>query len=240
MKAEHRHKLKQNDFAIRVARVTEVMATYRTQIVMGTVAVIVLVVGVSVYSWWSGRTAAQADTLLAVAMQTYEAPVVPAPTVPGATQQPGTFPTEEARSEAALAAFQNVITEYPSTDAAIAARYHRAASLAAMGRYAEAAEGFQAAIDAGGTSLFAATARLGQAEALIAAGEVDRGLTVLETLAADRDGLLPVDGVLMQLARGYQKAGKPADARTAFKRIVDEFPDSLYVPQARTELAKLG
>ncbi len=240
MKAEHRHKLKQNDFAIRVARVTEVMGTYRTQIVVGTVAVIVVLVAVSAYTWWSGRTAAQADTLLAVAMQTYEAPVVPAPTVPGATQQAGTYPTETARSEAALAAFQNVITEYPSTDAATAARYHHAASLAAMGRYAEAAEGFQTAIDTAGDSLFGATARLGQAEALIAAGETDRGLTLLEGLAADRDGVLPVDGVLMQLARGYKKAGKPAEARTAFKRIVDEFPDSLFVPQARTELTKLG
>ena len=83
-------------------------------------------------------------------------------------------------------------------------------------------------------------ARLGQAEALIASKEFDRGLKIMEDLAANRDGLLPVDGVLMQLARGYQKAGKPAEARTAFKRIVDEFPDSLFVPQARTELAKLG
>jgi hypothetical protein len=173
-------------------------------------------------------------------MQTYDAPIVPAPTVPGATQQAGTYPTEQARSEAALAAFQNVITQYPSTDAATAARYHHAASLAAIGRFTEAEKGYQATIDAAGDSLFGATAKLGQAEALIAAREFDRGLKILEDLAANRDGLLPVDGVLMQLARGYQKAGKTAEARTAFKRIVDEFPDSLFVPQARTELAKLG
>lgn len=240
MKADHRHKLKQNDFALRVARATEVMATNRDRIVMGTVVVIGLVIAISAYSWWSGRTAAQAEALLAVAMQTYDAPIVPAPTVPGATQQAGTYPTEQARNEAALAAFQNVIDQYPSTDAATAARYHHAASLAAIGRYAEAEKGFQSAIDSAGDSLFGSTARLGQAEALIAAGEFDRGIKVLEELSANRDGLLPVDGVLMQLARGYQKAGKSAEARTTFKRVVDEFPDSLYVPQARTELAKLG
>jgi hypothetical protein len=240
MKADHRHQLKQNDFALRVAKATEVMATNRDRIVMGTVAVIAIVIAISVYSWWSGRAAGQAEALLAVAMQTYDAPIVPAPTVPGATQQAGTFPTEQARSEAALAAFQNVIDQYPSTDAAVAARYHHAASLAAVGRLAEAEKGYQATIDAAGDSLFAATARLGQAEVLIAAKEFDRGLKALEDLAANRDGLLPVDGVLMQLARGYQKAGKTAEARTAFKRVVDEFPDSLFVPQARTELAKLG
>ena len=240
MKADHRHQLKQNEFAIRVAKATELLATHRDRIVIGTVAVIGIVIALSVYSWWSGRAAAQAEALLAAAMQTYDAPIVPAPTVPGATQQAGTYPTEQARSEAALTAFQNVIAQYPSTAAATAARYHHAASLAAVGRFAEAEKGYQATIDAAGDSLFGATAKLGQAEALIAANEFDRGLKVLEDLAANRDGILPVDGVLMQLARGYQKAGKPADARTAFKRVVDEFPDSLYVPQARTELAKLG
>ena len=240
MKADHRHQLKQNDLAIRVAKATEVMAANRNNIVMGTVAVIAIVIAISVFSWWSGRAAGQAEALLAVAMQTYDAPIVPAPTVPGATQQAGTYPTEQARSEAALAAFQNVINQYPSTDAATAARYHHAASLAAVGRFAEAEKGYQATIDAAGDSLFGATARLGQAEVLIAAKEFDRGLKALEDLAANRDGLLPVDGVLMQLARGYQKAGKTAEARTAFKRVVDEFPDSLFVPQARTELAKLG
>ncbi len=240
MKADHRHQLKRNEFAIRVAKATEVLATHRDRILMGTVAVLVIVIAISVYSWWSGRSAAQAEALLAVAMQTYDAPIVPAPTVPGASQQAGTYPSEQARSEAALAAFQNVITQYPSTDAGTAARYHHAASLAAVGRYAEAEKGYQATIDAAGDSLFGATARMGQAEALIAAREFDRGLKVLEDLAANRDGVMPVDGVLMQLARGYQKAGKTAEARTAFKRVVDEFPDSLYVPQARTELAKLG
>lgn len=240
MKAEQRHKLKQNDFAIRVAQATEVLATHRDKIIMGVVAVVALVVIVSAWQWWSGRTAAQADTLLAVAMQTYDAPIVPAPTVPGATQQAGTFPTELARSEAAMAAFQQVIAQFPSTQAATAARYHHAASLAALGRYDEAETGFQAAIDAAGSTLYGPAARLGQAEVLIAAGHFDRGLPILETLAADRDGALPVDGILMELARGYKKAGKTAEARTAFKRIVDEFPDSLYVPQARTELTTLG
>lgn len=240
MKAEQRHKLKQNDFALRVASATEVLAANRDRIVIGVVAVVAVVLIASAYQWWSGRTDAKAESLLAIAMQTYDSPIVPAPTVPGATQQAGTFPTEQARNEAALAAFQQVIDQYPSTQAGTAARYHHAASLAAMGRYADAEKGFQATIDAAGNDLYTVAAKMGQAETLIAAGQFDKGLPILETLAADRDGMLPVDGVLMELARGYQKAGKTAEARTTFKRIVDEFPDSLFVPQARTELTKLG
>ena len=52
---------------------------------------------------------------------------------------------------------------------------------------------------------------------------------MLTDLSAQRDGALPVDGVLMELARVCRKAGKTQEARAAFKRVVDEFPESGYV-----------
>ena len=44
----------------------------------------------------------------------------------------------------------------------------------------------------------------------------------------------------MQLARAYVKAGKPTEARAAFKRIVDEFPESNYVAEARLQITSLS
>lgn len=240
MKAEERHKLKQNEFALAVARATESLGANRDRILLAIGGVIVLVVALSAYSWWSGRTAGQADAALSVAMEIYDAPIVPAPTVPGAVQQAGTYPSETARTEAALAAFQKVVDQYGSTTAGIAARYHHSSLLMAVGRFADAEKGFQTTIEAAGSTLFASTAKLGKAEAMIGAGNVDGGLKLMEELAAERDGALPLDGVLMQLARSYQRTGKAAEAKTTFKRVVDEFPDSLFAPQARTELAKLG
>jgi predicted negative regulator of RcsB-dependent stress response len=240
MRAEERHHLKRNEFAIRVAQVTESMAAHRSQVVLGIIAVVVLIVAIAGYSWYRGRTSEKAGAMLGIAMTIYEAPIVPAPTVPGALQQAGTYPTQTARDEAALTAFQQIIDAYPSTTAGIAARYHHAASLMALGRLPEAERGFQAAIDAAGSTVFGPMAKMGQAEVLVASGQFDKGVQMFEALAADRDGMLPVDGVLMQLGRAYEKAGKAAEARTAYKRVVDEFPDSLYVPQARTELVKLG
>ncbi len=52
--------------------------------------------------------------------------------------------------------------------------------------------------------------------------------------------MLPVDGILVQLARTYLKAGKVSDARATFKRVTDEFPNSIYVAEARQEIARLG
>ena len=139
-----------------------------------------------------------------------------------------------------MAAFPKIIDTYPTTNAAVAARYYRASALMSLGRMPEAEQAFQAAGAAAGSSIYAPMAKLGQAEALVAAGDFGKGVALLETLAADRDGNLPVDGVLMQLAAAYQKAGKAAEARTSYKRVVDEFPDSVYVAKARQELGKIG
>lgn len=240
MKAGERHHLKTNEFAVRLARGTELVATHRDRIMLGAIVIAVLIVAIAGYSWYRGTTTDKAEALLGAAMTTYEAPIVPAPTIPGATQQPGTYPSETARSEAALTAFQAIIDGYPSTTAAVAARYHRASALMALGRLAEAEQGFAAAATAAGNSVFGPVSKMGQAEALITSGQFDKGLPIFEALAADRDGLLPVDGVLMQLGRAYERAGKSAEARTAFKRVVDEFPESNYVGQARQQLVKLG
>lgn len=240
MKAGERHRLKTNEFAIRVARVTDLFATHRDRFVLGGIVIAVLIVAGVAYSWYSGNKANEAGALLGAAMTTPDAPIVPAPTIPGATQQAGTYPTQTARAEAGVDAFQKVIDAYPTSDAAVAARYHRAAALMSLGRLPEAMQDFQAAVDTAGNSVFGPVAKLGQAEVLIALGDFEKGLQALETLAADRDGMLPVDGVLMQLGRAYEKAGKNAEARTAYKRVVDEFPQSAYVTRARQELVRLG
>jgi outer membrane protein assembly factor BamD (BamD/ComL family) len=74
----------------------------------------------------------------------------------------------------------------------------------------------------------------------MAAGKTDEAIKIYTELAAARDSALPVDGLLMELARASQKAGKPQDARAAFKRVVDEFPESTYTADARQQLAALN
>ena len=240
MKAGERHHLKTNEFAVRLARGTELVATHRDRFMYGALAVVVLIIAIVGYSWYRRNTTDKAEALLGAAMTVYEAPIVPAPTVPGATQQAGTYPNETARSEAALAGFQKIIDDYPSTSAAIAARYHRACALIALRRLPEAEKGFEEAAAAAGSSIFAPMSKLGQASALVAGGQFDKAVPIYEALAADRDGMLPVDGVLMQLGHAYAQAGKTAEARTTYKRVVDEFPESNYVGQARQEIVKLG
>ena len=51
-------------------------------------------------------------------------------------------------------------------------------------------------------------AKLGMADAEVAAGKFDGAIAVYKELSADKDGPLPVDGILMQLGRAYDAAGQ--------------------------------
>jgi predicted negative regulator of RcsB-dependent stress response len=240
MKAQERHHLKKNEFVSTVAAATSWYRENQTTFMAGVLAVLVVVVAASGYFWWQHRNQEQAGSLMGVAMTIYQAPIVPPSSVPGAVQQPGSYPSEKARYEAALAAFQQVADKYPSSVSGIAARYHAAATLHSLGRTAEAQQAYQYVIDHAGSSIYAPMARLGLATVMLSAGQNDQGLKALEDLAAQRDGAVPVDGVLMQLAGAYQKLGKSAEARTTYKRVVDEFPDSPYAQDARQKIALLG
>jgi len=238
MKAQERHQLKENEFAKTVSSVADVVQERRGQVAL--VAGIVIVVAVAVGGWMYVRThkANEAGALLGIATAIAQVPITPAPSLPGSTQTAGTFPTEQARSEAAIKALRQVGESFPGTDAATAATYQLGSELLLAKRPADAQAAFHT-VSISGSAFYAALARLGEAEALMAQNKQDDAIKIYTDLAADRNAALPTDGVLMQLARAAQKAGKSQDARAAFKRVVDEFPDSGYAADAKAQLAAL-
>jgi TolA-binding protein len=246
VKATERHKLKENEFARSVANARRVLEERSRDLGLVVLMIVVALVAVGGYTWWRQARAERANTLLAAALAVHEAPVVapaePAPGSPVPVEQPGTFKTEQARLEAALPKFIEAAEQYPSTDAGIAARYHAAGVLAQLGRYAEAEQRYQQVVDTGGRTIYARTARLGLADAQLAQGKFDQAIAIYRDLSTESSPQLPVDGVLMHLGRAYLRAGKKDDAARAFNRVVEEFPDSLYVADARRELeaAKKG
>jgi TolA-binding protein len=241
MKAQERHHLKQNEFAATVARVSDSVRENRHRLVTGVIIVALAAAAVGGYFWWKKQRSNDAGAMLAAAMVVTQSPIAPASTVPGAAQAPGTFPTAKARHEAVLAAMQNVAATYPSTQDGMIAAYQAAGTLYALGRLPEAEKAYADVITrAGGESVLGLSARLGLAETMADQGKYDQAIKEFTDLAALRDGLLPIDGVLVEMARTYVKAGKRSDARATFKRVVDEFPTSVYVIEARQQMALLG
>jgi predicted negative regulator of RcsB-dependent stress response len=247
MKTAERQHLKDNEIAHGLHRAGEVWEQNSRTIVQaaGVVAVVALLaVG---YWWWQHRQAEQASALLADARSTAFAPLKtpppvavpgqPAPPVP--PPQPDAFENEAARRDAALKKYEAAAAAFPSTSAGLEARLRAASLLGEAGRIADAEKQLEEIVRLDADGLYGRMAKLGIATIQIDAGRVDPAIATLSTLSQRTDLEMPVDGVLMQLGRAYDKAGKTADAIRAFTRIGDEFPESPYAGDAKTEVDRL-
>ena len=247
MKRIERKHLKEDELA-HTLRVAREFVEPRQQLLkqVGLAAIVVLVIVVA-YGFWRERTDSRGQKELAEAMVALNAEVVPvgvqgADGVPAAASlgATGTFATEEAKLNAALPKLKAAADAYPSSPAGIQARYHMAGALTALGRHAEAINTFDEVIkEAGEASLYGQMAVMGKADAQSKGGQVDAVIGTLKGLAANAGSALPVDAVLMELARAYVQKGSRDDARKTFTEIVDKHPQSPYITEARAELENL-
>jgi len=248
MKRKERHHLKENELIHTIEVVRNVLESRQREVTAVLVAVVLIVVAVVGVSLVRQRNQSQGSELLAEAMVALNAQVVPAGTqaqgedVPAAATlgATGSFATEAAKLTAALPKLQAAADAYPDSSAGITARYHLASALTALGRHDEAIKQFDDVVNrAGAGSLYGRMARLGKADTQAQGGQLDAAITTWKELAATATAELPVDAILMELARAYVQKGNPEEARKAFTQIVDEHPDSPYTPEARAELDNL-
>jgi len=261
MRRSERHHLKENPLAIAIAQLQVYFSEWSTGLALGLALVVGTVLAYGGYTWWTERTASRAGTLLAEALVLADAPVIPAPAPPPPAppldaaddaetepppppaefvQPPGSYPSVGAKLTAALPGLLEAADAYPSTQAGITARYRAATTLAALSRYDEAAEQYEQVIARDGTGVYSRMAALGLANTQILLGAHDEAISLLEQSSIQEgEAELPIDGVLMNLARAYAAAGRAGDARATLQRVLDEFPTSIYTENATQELGVL-
>jgi tetratricopeptide (TPR) repeat protein len=246
MKTTERRHLKDNELAMALDQAQGWLTQNQRTLLVTAGAIVVIGGGVAAYASWKGSVDNKARTLLAEAMVIEEARVMPPAPPAGTTndptalggQAPGTYPTEKAKLEAALPKFLAAADAYPSSDSGILARYHAATILVSLGRFDEAVKQYDQVM-AGGSGVLTRTARLGKAEAQLRAGQFDPAIATFKELAEQKDGALPPDAMLFELARAYKLAGKTEDARKTLNQIVEQHADSQFATQAKAELAKM-
>jgi predicted negative regulator of RcsB-dependent stress response len=236
MKRAERHHLKDNELQRWTIELSQAFEAHRREMTTGLVAVLAIGAAVSVYLLWRGNVASRAQTALADALAVQEARV----SAPGVPAAPGSFPSEQARLQAAVVKFKVVADAYPSTDAGVYARYQEAAGEAALGNLPVALKAYEDVLGHSGNGIYTQMAHLGLADVQARSGQVDQAINTLKELAQRKDGPLPVDGILMELARTYRDAGKRMDEQQTLNRLVQEFPDSPYLSEARRELDALN
>jgi len=248
MKTKHRHDLKENDVARLIATTREFGQEHGRHITATIVLVIVAGVAVLGFLAYRNRQQSRGQDLLAQAMVVLNTAVVPVTASSNPGDAPaaasigakGTFSTETQKLNSAVPKLRAAADAYPDTQAGIQARYHLAASLAALGQQQEALKQFDDVIKRAGTdSIYGRMAQMGKADAQLAAGQPDAAIATWKELAAKKDANLPEDAILMQLGRAYQAKGNTAEAKKTFTEIVDNHPDSPYVAEARKELESI-
>ena len=122
MKSIERRQLKQNEFAETTRRAVETASQHRSQIVLAIAAIVVLGGGLIGFFAWRTSRANYAGARIGDAMAIAQSRIAPPSTLPGAQQAAGTYPSETARSEAALKAYQAIIADYGSAEVATAAK----------------------------------------------------------------------------------------------------------------------
>jgi len=244
MKTTERHRLKKNEVAVTLGQVRESVVSNRKPIATAVVAILVLAGLGGGYWFWRNQQLSQASTLLAEARTVANAPIAAAPeaaapAAPAPAPVAGTFRDEAARREAALKKFDAAADAYPATSPGLAARFQAASLRAEMGNLAEAEKGYQDVIARDATGLYGRMARLGVAALQVRTSKFEPAIRTFSELSQRTDTDLPVDGILMQLAEAYRLAGRVPDAVRTYTRISDEFPDSPFAADAKTEADRL-
>jgi tetratricopeptide (TPR) repeat protein len=246
MKRKERHHLKENDLAQTIVAARDAIEQRRGLLTGVLLAVLLGAVVIGGIVVWQQEDDARAEQMLADAMVTFNARVIPPSATPaqpgevpaaatlGAT---GSYATEAAKLNAALPKLKAAADAYPETEAGVTARYHYASSLAALGKHAEAVQAFDEVVSrAGSDSLYGRMAQMGKADTQVRAGQVNDAIATWKALASSTDEDLPKDAILMELGKAYQASGNQDEARKAFTEIVDQHPTSPYVAEARTAL----
>ena len=246
MKTTHKHHLKDNDLAIALGQAQGWADKNSRSILTGIGAIVVAGIAVFGFIAYRNSTDNKARAMLTEAMVIEEARVMPPGPPTGSTndpnaiggQLPGTYPTEKAKLEAALPKFQAAAEAYPNSDSGVTARYHFARALVTLGRYDDGIKEYDKVI-AGGNALLARSAKLGKADAQLRAAQYDPAIATFKQMVDAKEAGLPMEGVLMELARAYKLAGKTEDARKTLTQIVEQHADSPYAAEARAEIDRL-
>jgi tetratricopeptide (TPR) repeat protein len=238
MKKEERHQIKRDDLATALERASDFAGEHvRGVVVWAVVAVVVVLAVTGGRAWWNARQATQARQLGEM-IETYNAPIT-ASLEDLQTARPGvpSFTSVEERDRKVLELADSILGGGGSGSAAAGARLYRGIALAETGKIDEAIGAFEEVIARHPEAMFAPVARLRLARLRENSGQHAEAAALYRAIADDTSGILPQEEGILGLARCQEALGKSDDAERLYQRILDEFPESEYVVEARTHLS---
>lgn len=228
-----REQLKRNELGEAVEASIHYAEDHLRTILIGVGALAaVALVGWGVFAWSASRRTS-ANDLLTRALKVAGAPVEAAAR-PDDPVSPS-FASAAARDARAKELFSQLDTQYGSTSVGRVAKLYLAETARAAGDRATARTLWQKYLDQDGQSTVAGTVRVNLFQLDREEGKGEALAESLKKMLEDPARPLPGDLLLYQLALTYDQLGRGADARAAYRRIVDEHPQSPYLQFAQQQ-----
>ena len=219
---------KVNDFAVK-------LEDNRKTILYALAAVGVLVILAGIFYTYNRRTNNVAQAALGKAIETSNAIVTEAPVPAGVSYQ--TFKTEKARSEAAIAEFQNVADTYGSPYRE-KAKYFIATNRLRIDRPNAIKELEELASNGGEVGIMS---KFALAQAKSNDGKLDEAVKFYEDLSQLENSIISKETVNFELAKIYEKQDKKKEAVELYFNIANsanEAKDSEGKPLPQTQTAR--
>ena len=234
MDSAHREDLKRNELEEALGKGIHYAEDHKRMILYGVGGVLGVVLLAAGIFFWIGSRKDGANELLGQALRADGGEVVATGANPADPARP-TFASESARRARSKELFTELESRYGSTSTGRVAKLYLAQIAIAENDKEKAKQLWKAFLDAEPEGSLAAAARINLYKL---DREQGRGAELAEELKKmlEQDTKpLPSDVILYQLALTYEALGKSDDARTTYRRIVDEYPQSPYIADAQRE-----
>ena len=235
MRAEVRHQLKQDRFAVATAETVSWAVDHRKILTtLGIIAGVIVAVVLAGYYFLQQQNQA-ASLAMANAFRTYDAQIVPAGTPP----QPGMtiFNSAQERAKAAQPLFQAVVKNYAHTHNAQIARYFVALTELDEGNSAAAEKQLQDLSHAGNKDL-ASLAKFALANQYRNSDREPQAIALYKQLIAQPTNSVSKAQAQLALAETYSTR-QPDEARKLYQQVQKENPTSPASEMAASRLSAL-
>jgi len=233
VKKELREQIKQDEFTSGLEQAMAWIGSHRDEVRIGAGVLVVLLAAGGAFAYFRGQRAREADRALQDALAMYSAPAA-SELAAGADRAGGqVFATAEDKFKSAAAAFEGVERRFGSSAVGLRAKYYAALSRIELGQYDEAEKSLKE-IQARGSGLEPELARVALAGLYRRSGKVDQAVEAYRGLATNPSANVPRDFALLSAAQTLEDAKRWAEARAAYRQLVEEFPASVYAADART------
>ena len=219
-----RQLVEKDEITASLVTASEFIYARRRQLIYGTVAIGVAIIGIVGWNLYAGSREARAQGQLASVVRVFSDTTA--------------FDSDQERYEGTLAEVRTFDESYRSLRAGQIVRYYEALSHAGLGDRDQAVRILEKLVAEGDDAGVNGIAGFALASLYRLDGRIKKSVESYEHLLEGQS--YSSSAVLLELARLYEDLGQPDEARSYYQQVVDGFADSPLKEEADRALKRLG